>query len=165
MGLIPPRRPKSRIFCDYKNITKAKLLFRKYKHIFRNTLWEPQSRGLKSNWCGAPELAAWGPQKFLCGALTVAGKGFYKRRCGSPQRHRYGQGRRQGALGHAPPPGNRRYPCDCSAPSNRECFYRENVVESALRRPAGAFQRRKVPPKSFSNDDRTAPSLGEVARS
>ena len=72
--------------------------------------------------------------------------------------------------------------CDCSAPSNRECVYKENVVggrppsndEKSLRKVPpcvykeniiGGLQRRKVPSKNPSNDDRMAPSLGEVAPS
>ena len=39
------------------------------------------------------------------------------------------QGRRQGGgLGHGLPLGAEGALCDCSAPCNRECFYRENIV-------------------------------------
>ena len=78
------------------------------------------------------------------------------------QLHPNYQGRRQGATGPAPPLGRRRRPCDCSASSNRECVYREKCSWTA---PEGILQRRKVPPKSLSNDDRKAPSLGEIAPS
>ena len=70
----------------------------------------------------------------------------------------YVQGRRQEALVHAPLGAL----CDCSTPYNRECIYRENVH---LEGTPSALQRRKVYPKSPSNDDRTAPSLDEVAPS
>ena len=54
--------------------------------------------------------------------------------------------------------------CDCSAPSNRECVYRENVVGGRAQAPYNDEKSlRKVPPKSPSNDGRTTPSLGEVA--
>ena len=42
-----------------------------------------------------------------------------------------------------------------------------NVLQGkcSWRAPSGALQRRKIPPKSPSNDDRRSPSLGEVAPS
>ena len=67
----------------------------------------------------------------------------------------------RGSLGHVPL-GAEGPHCYFSAPSNRECVHRENVVGGC---PQGALQRRKVPPKSLSNDVCTEPSLGEVAPS
>ena len=95
----------------------------------------------------------------------------------------------RGALGHGFPFGPRRRPlrlfgalqsraclqgkCSWRAPSNDEkslrkvppCVYKENLVGGRPQEPSGAFQRRKVAPKCSSNDDRTAPSLGELAPS
>ena len=91
----------------------------------------------------------------------------------SEQRRRQGRG-----TGPWPPLGAEGALCDCLAPSNRECVYRANVVggrrqapsnaDKSLFGPEGAWgrpQARKVPPKSSSNDDHTASSLGEVAPS
>ena len=46
-----------------------------------------------------------------------------------------GQGRRQGALDHAPV-GAEDALCDCSEPSNRECAHRENVVGGRPQAPS-----------------------------
>ena len=73
-----------------------------------------------------------------------------------------------------PPLGTEGALCDCLAPYNCECFYRENEVGGRPQAPynddkslfgPGALKVRKIPPKSLSNDDRTAPSVGEVAPS
>ena len=53
--------------------------------------------------------------------------------------------------------------CDCSAPSNHECVYRENIVGGRPQAPS-RLQRQKLPQKS-PNDDLTASSLGEVVAS
>ena len=68
---------------------------------------------------------------------------------------------RGGPGGHwamASPLGDEGALCDCSAPSNRESVYRENVVGGRPQAPSGALQRRNAPLKSPSNDDRMTPS-------
>ena len=74
----------------------------------------------------------------------------------------------QGGTGPCSPLGAEGAFCDCLGPSNCGRFYRENVVggrsqaplndDRSLFGPEGALR-----PESPSNDDRTAPSLGEVA--
>ena len=66
----------------------------------------------------------------------------------------------RGALGHGQsvPLGAEGALCDRSAPSNRECVYRENVVGG--RPPTTQSPSEK---SLQSNGDRTAPFLGEVS--